>query len=95
MIIKAKDSAIRPQSSKSNSSSKSLAKTEPFYIGGKDNAKGSVLRQSQNHKPKNKAIPIVAISDKEENLTTKDVRILIVSTILYKSDKVHLFVKVA
>lgn len=48
-------------------------KKEPFYIGGATNSKGSIFKQNSNYKSVRKVIPIVAISDKEENLTTKDV----------------------
>ena len=58
---------MRPQSSKST------AKTEPFYINTKDNSKGVVYSQFPTNKSVRKAIPIIAISDKEEPLTTKEV----------------------
>lgn len=50
-----------------------MAKTEPFYISPKDNTKGVVYSQFPNNKSVRKAIPIIAISDKEEPLTTKEV----------------------
>ena len=56
-----------------SSLSKSAARTEPFYINSKDNAKGTVYKQYPNSKSVRKAIPIVAISEKEENMTTKEV----------------------
>jgi len=55
--------------------SKSLAKVEPFYMGTKDNAKGSVFIQYPRSKSAHKAVPIVAISEKEENMTTKEVKL--------------------
>ncbi len=61
------DKSIRPQSSKST------AKTEPFYISTKDNSKGMVYSQFPANKSVRKAIPIIAISEKEEPLTTKEV----------------------
>jgi hypothetical protein len=42
-------------------------------MGTKDNAKGSVFIQYPRPKSTQKAVPIVAISDKEENMTTKEV----------------------
>ena len=53
----------------------STSKTEPFYLGVKDNAKGMAFRSSSKPtRPLTKIVPIVAITDKEENITTKDVR---------------------
>ena len=52
--------------------SKASAKTESFYINNSA-SKGTVYKSFPNAKSVRKAIPIVAISDKEENLTTKDV----------------------
>jgi hypothetical protein len=45
-------------------------------MGSKDNAKGLVIKQTRKSKPSEKAI--VVISDKEENLTTKDVGYLLI-----------------
>ena len=61
------------QSATSISTKASAAKMEPFYISSKDNVKGTVYRQYPQPKSIRKTIPIVAITDKEENLTTKDV----------------------
>ena len=55
-----------------NTSNKASAKTESFYINN-STSKGSVYKSYPNAKSVRKAIPIVAISEKEENLTTKDV----------------------
>ena len=52
---------------------KSSAKTEPFYIGGRDNSKGVVYREFSSNKSVRKAIPVVVMTDKEEQMTTKDV----------------------
>lgn len=67
LSFKDSDRATRPQSSKS------LARTEPFYMSTKDNSKGLVYSQFPNTKSVRKAIPIIAISEKEEPLTTKEV----------------------
>ena len=58
----------RSMSAKSNS-----VKTEQFYIGGKQNAKGLVYSKLPTPKSIRKSIPIITIADKEENLTTKEV----------------------
>lgn len=70
------------QSQSSTSTKSSQAKTEPFYMSGNSNAKGSVFRQYPNSKSVRKVIPILAISDKEENLTTKDVNYFLVNFVI-------------
>ena len=67
--IASKDSSNRPNTA---SSKKETAKTESFYINN-STSKGTVYKSFPNSKSVRKAIPIVAISEKEENLTTKDV----------------------
>ncbi|CAF0842281.1 unnamed protein product [Brachionus calyciflorus] len=66
-----------PLKKSSSSSLSSMNKTntpkqEPFYIDSQTNSKGTVFKQYENSKSVRKAIPIVAISDKEENMTTKN-----------------------
>ena len=69
-----KQSLVRSSSSKMKSSAGVAAgSTEPFYIGGNNNSKGLVFSKfSSNAKSIRKVIPIVAIAEKEENLTTKE-----------------------
>ena len=47
---------------------------ESFYINGKNNVKGSLISKYETKKSVRKSIPLAAIPDKEEVVTTKDVR---------------------
>jgi hypothetical protein len=55
---------------------KTRAVTEPFYINGKSNSKGVMIKSYPKGKSVRKEVPIVAVSDKEEQITTKDVSLM-------------------
>lgn len=64
--------------SKPTTSKKSNVKLDTFYLGKEDNAKGIVVRQTETNTHKKswrKPIPTINLSDKEENLTTKEVKL--------------------
>jgi hypothetical protein len=69
-------SSLSKKSLSRSLSAKSNAKTEQFYIGDK-NSKGAVFSKYPNTKSVRKAIPIITILDKEENLPTKEVFIFV------------------
>lgn len=52
---------------------KTRATTEPFYINGKSNSKGVMIKSYPKGKSVRKEVPVVAVSDKEEQITTKEV----------------------
>jgi hypothetical protein len=56
-------------------SAKSVA-VESFYINGKSNSKGSLITKYPNKKSVRKVIPLAAIPDKEEIVTTKEVYLI-------------------
>ena len=73
-IIDQSKQSLNSSSSRLSKSRKTSVKTDTFYIGDEDNAKGIVYRTSSApSKPLNRSVPLVSISEKEENITTKDV----------------------